>query len=170
MIEDKGIMKYETVLPEDFDGVFLFSNWSDEDFVGIWGGEQFKFPAQKRSPMVMTKYSPLEVQHIRKKFARDLAEREFFKSQGYRVLSNQEGTPGNRTMNSFQHAAAYTINELTPFIQRALEALPTAKAEISVAPKVQLEDVLSRNDEGELNTEAIDKKTSLRKKALEATK
>lgn len=168
MQDDKGIMKYESVLPADFNGVFLFTNWSDEDFVGIWGGEAYKFPALKTSPMIMTKFSPLEVQHIRKKFARDLSEREFFKSNAYKVHSDQEGKPGNRTMNSFQHASAYTVAELTPFIQRCLEPLPIAKVEISEAPRRKLEDELSRNDEGEINTEAIDKKVSLRKKALEA--
>ncbi len=168
MNEEKGIMKYESVLPSDFNGVFEFSNYSDEDFVGVWGGEAFTFPSHKRSPMIMTKYSPLEVQHIRKKFAKDLAEREFFKSREYRVLADQEGVPGHRTMNSFTHAAAYNLSDLAPFIQRALEALPNAKAEVSQAPKRELEKELSRNEDGELNTESISTKVSLRKKALEA--
>lgn len=167
MNEDKGIMKYESVLPADFNGVFMFTNPSDAEFVGKWGGKEYHFPAESTSPMIMTEFSPLEVQHIRKKFARDLAEREFFKSSGYRTLSDQEGKPGNRTMNSFQHAAAYTISELTPYIQQCLVPLPEARAAVTNAPKVKLEEVLSRNDDGELNTEAIDQKTSLRKRALE---
>ena len=168
MIEDKGIMKYESTLPADFDGTFWFTNDSDEEFIGIWGGEAYKFPPRKTSKMIMPKFSPLEVQHIRKKFAKDWAEKEFFRSSEYGVLARQEGTPGNRIMNSFQHAAAFTITELTPFIQRCLLPLPTDKITIEVAPKRKLEDELTRNDEGEINTEAIDRKVSLRKKALEA--
>lgn len=174
MQEDKGIMKYESVLPADFDGVFRFTNWTDEEFVGKWGGKEYHFPALTTSPMVIPEHSPLEVQHIRKKFAKDLGEREFFKSKGYEGLRRMEGEKIDGMvqprLNSIQMAGTYTLNELTPFIQRCLEPLPVAKALVTEMDKVKIEDKLSRNDEGELNTEAIDKKTSLREKALKAGK
>jgi len=66
-------MKYETTLPEDFDGVFRFNNWSNADFVGGWGGKKYIFAAETTSPMVIPEHSPLEIQYIRKKFAKDLA-------------------------------------------------------------------------------------------------
>jgi len=65
MFDDKSIMKYETSLPEDFTGVFYFTNWSNEDFVGKWGGKQYTFAAETTSPMVIPEHSPLEIQHIR---------------------------------------------------------------------------------------------------------
>lgn len=170
MNDDKTIMKVETVLPADFDGTFKFTNWSDEEFVGVWGKKQYHFPAVSTSPMIMADYSPMEVQNIRKKFAKDLAEREFFKSQVYKdkFLSQERTIDGAPRLNSIHQAGTYSLDTLTPFIQRCLEPLPVSKADVTVAVTNKMEDKLSRNEEGDLNTEAIDRKTSLKKKALEA--
>lgn len=168
MNDDKGIMQVETVLPEDFNGVFQFTNWTDEEFVGIWGKKEYHFPALSTSPMVMTEYTPLEVQHIRKKFAKDLAEREFFKSSNYESFRSQEGSSNNRTMSGIHQAATYTLDNLTPFIQRCLEPLTIAKAVVTATADEKMEERLSRNEDGDLNTEAVDRKASLKEKALKA--
>jgi hypothetical protein len=169
MNEDKGVMKYEATLPENFDGTFWFTNPTDEEFVGIWGKKEYHFAPQTTSKMIMPEYTPLEVQHIRKKFAKDLAEREFYKSDKYReflkVERNPDGTP---RANGIQMAATYTLGDLTPFIQKCLEPLEISQVAITEAAIPSVEDKLTRNDDGELNTEAIDQKKSLRKKALEA--
>lgn len=167
-METDNIMKYDPVLPEDFDGVFRFSNPSNEDFVGVWGGVQYLFPAKSTTPMVMVAHSPLEIQYIRKKFARDLAEREFYKSKDYKSLAAQEGTPGNRVFSGIHQAATYTEKDLVPYIQACLKPLPAATMTSKPVEKVPLEEILHKNDEGEPSTVAIDKKTSLRKKALES--
>lgn len=167
--DKKDIMTFEQTLPADFDGVFRFTNWTEEDFVGVWGGKEYHFPAETTSPMIMHEYSPLEIQHIRKKFAKDLAEREFFNSKGFKSMLKQERNPdGSARLNSIHSAGSYSLNELTPFIQRCLEPLTVAKALVKEAQKDKLEDRLTRNEDGELNTEAIDRKTSLRDKALKA--
>lgn len=168
MNEDKGIMKYEATLPENFDGTFWFTNPTDEEFVGIWGKKEYHFAPQTTSKMIMPEYTPLEVQHIRKKFAKDLAEREFFKSKSYESFRSQEGTPNNRTMSGIHQAATYTLGDLTPFIQKCLEPLEISQVAVTEAQIPTVEDKLTRNDDGELNTEAIDQKKSLRKKALDA--
>lgn len=155
MHDDKSVMKYDTTLPEGFTGTFYFTNYSKEDFVAKWGGKEYTFPAETTSPMIIPEHSPLEIQQIRKKFAKDLAEREFYKSKGYQVLAKQEGTQGNRTMNSIHQAAAYSIETLTPFIQKALEPLPVSQAIVRAAPKVRLEERLSRNEDGELSSAAV---------------
>jgi hypothetical protein len=169
MNEDKGIMQYDSILPADFDGVFRFTNWSDEEFVGVWGKKEYHFPAQSTSPMIIPEHSPVEVQNIRKKFAKDLAEREFFKSQSYNGLISQERGPnGEAIRQSFQLAGTYSLETLTPFIQKCLEPLEITSAVVTTAPSIATEDKLSRNEEGQLNTEAIDRKTSLKNKALQA--
>jgi len=166
-MDDKSIMKYETVLPQDFDGVFRFTNWTTEEFVGIWGGKEYHFPAESTSPMVIPDHSPLEIQHIRKKFAKDLAEREYFKSGGFSNLMKQERNPdGTPRLNGIHQAGTYTINELTPYIQRCLEPLKITNANVTFTDKEPIEDKLTRNDAGELNTTAIDQKTSLKAKAM----
>ncbi len=169
MNEDKGVMKYETVLPSDFNGVFPFTNWSSEDFIGVWNSVAYKFLAMTTSPMIMP-FSPLEIQHIRKKFAKDLAEREFFKSNQYEKMRAVEGTKDDVSivprLNSIHQASTYTIGDLESYIKKALEPMEAGKVEAHQIPKMDIEDKLSRNDGGELNTTAIDSKTSLRTKAL----
>lgn len=166
-------MKYETTLPEDFDGVFRFTNWSEEDFVGVWGGKEYHFPAMSTSPMVIPEHSPLEVQNIRKKFAQDLAEREFFKTKRYEKIRQREGNRDELGMiqprgYGMSHAGTYSLDDLAPFIQKSLEPLPVARAVRTTAPKVKIEDHISRTDQGDLITEVVDQKTSLREKALKA--
>lgn len=168
MSDDKNIMSYESVLPPDFDGVFRFSNPSDEDFIGVWGGKEYLFPAGSTVPLVIVEHSPLEIQHIRKKFAKDLAEREFYKSKDYKIKQKQEGTMGNRNFSSIHQAAAYTIHDLAPYIRKCLEPLPESKLMSKPAPRVKVEEKLHTKDDGSYLTEAIDPKASLRKKALEA--
>lgn len=168
MQKDKNVMSFEPVLPPDFDGIFRFTNASDEDFIGQWGKKDYLFPAQATTPMIMPDHSPLEIQNIRKKFAKDWAEREFYKSKGYKVLAGQEGKPGNRTLNSIHQAAGYTLSDLEPYIQQCLKPLKEAQIRARPTAAVPLEDKLSKTEDGELRTEAIDQKTSLRQKALNA--
>lgn len=166
--EEKNIMSYESVLPADFDGVFRFSNPSDEDFVGIWGSRQYLFPAGTTTPIIILEHSPLEIQQIRKKFAKDLAEREWFKSKGYKVLSDQEGKPGNRTFSGIHQAATYTMKDLEPYIQSCLKPLPAGKLVSKLVESQPLEDKLHTKDDGSIMTEPVDRTTSLRKRALES--
>lgn len=170
-MNEDNIMKYETVLPEDFDGVFRFTNPTDEDFIGKWGGKEYKYPAQTTSPMIIPEHSPLEIQNIRKKFAKDLGEREFFKSPAYAKLRLQEiNTDGTPRLNSIHMAGTYSTDNLTSFIQQCLKPLPISKALVTEMQKEKLEDKLTRDDDGELNTVAIDKKTSLKDKAFKNQK
>lgn len=149
-------MKYEPVLPEDFNGVFYFTNWTDEEFVGVWNKEEHHFAPNSTSPMVMHNFSPLEIQHIRKKFAKDLAEREFFKSKNYDAFKRQEtNNDGSPRLNSIHQAGTYAVKELTPFIQRCLEPLPVSKAIVTQAKTEDVEEKLSLSEKGKLNTKAV---------------
>ncbi len=167
-MKKNSVMDYESVLPPDFDGVFRFSNPSKEDFIGIWAGKQYLFPAETTVPLVIVEHSPVEIQHIRKKFAKDLAEREYYKSKDYKMKAGQEGTSGNRNFSGIHQAATYTLSDLEPYIQACLKNLPVSQLVSKPAERVNTEDKLHRSDDGSFNTEAISDKTSLRKKALEA--
>lgn len=166
--------QFDTILPEGFDGTFRFTNASEEDFVGKWGGKEYLFPAMKTTPMVIYDATPLEIQNIRKKFARDYAEREFFKSKNYEAARSIEGVKELGTiqprLNSFQQARSYSETELTSYIQQCLEPLPMAQATVAEAPKMNIEEHLARDEEGDIITQAVDKKTSLREKALKNQK
>lgn len=167
----KDIMQYEKILPENFSGLFYFTNWSNEDFVAKWGGKEYVYPAQTTSPMVIPEHSPLEIQNIRKKFAQDLAEREFFKGNGYENLRRIEGARDpvtntiQPTLGSMNRANSYSLDMLAPFIQKALEPLPVGVASIRKASSVELVEKLRRNEDGEIVTGAIKTDKDLEKLA-----
>jgi hypothetical protein len=104
----------------DFDGVFRFSNNSDEDFTVLWNNKEYTFPAKTCSPMIIAGESPENVQEIRKRFAFKWAEREWYKGAEYKKLSNMGG------------GLPPTRNDATlePLIQMCLSPLPTAKAKV----------------------------------------
>lgn len=141
----------KNILPEDFDGVFRFTNWSNEDFTARWDKVEYKFAANKSSPMIMP-FTPAEIQNIRKKFARELAEREFYKTPKFAELNKH--IPGGQP-------AIYTDSDLTPFIQRCLEPLPIVRAAAKVVEGVNLEEKMSRDEQGEVVTTLLDQKKSL---------
>lgn len=121
-----------SVLPADFDGLFRFTNFTNEEFTAKWGGIEYSFPALKTSPMIIRNATPEEIQNIRKKFAKELAEREFYKSKRAKTLEsmNPQGQ-----VNSFRTAVTYSQDELNPFIQRCLEPLPIASAKVEMKAK-----------------------------------
>jgi len=166
MTED--IMKFETTLPEDFNGTFMFTNWSESEFVGKWNSKEYHFPALATSPMIILEHSPLEIQHIRKKFAKDLAEREFFKGNQYEKFMGQERTAeGVAKLNGIHQAATYTLDHLKEGIQACLKPLARKKATITEAKSVDVEAKLTRNEEGTLNTVPVKNNTSLKERALQ---
>lgn len=148
----KKMNNSSNVLPEDFDGVFRFTNFTDSDFTTRWDNIEYTFPANKTSPMVMN-FTPVEIQNIRKKFARELAEREFYKTEKF------------KGMNDPKHGAKpalYTDSDLTPFIQRCLEPLPIVSAKAKVLPKQKLEEINAMDMEtGEPITQPLNQKKSL---------
>lgn len=162
-------MERESILPTDYDGVFRFTNWTDEDFVGKWNSKEYRFPARSTAPINISDETPLGVQYIRKKFARDLAEREYAKSEGYgKLMAQERNNDGSPRLNSMHQAGTYSIETLAPFIQRCLEPLTLMRAEVTDSVRNPLEEKLSRSEDGSLNTTAIDKKVSLKKKVLES--
>lgn len=139
-------------LPVDFDGVFRFTNATDSDFKAKWNNIEYTFPAQKTTPMIIPGATPEEVQHIRKKFAKELAVQEFYKTAKFRKLNTH--VPGGVP-------STYTDSDLTPFIQKCLEPLPLAQATMQAAPKVLDESNFRRDEEGRPVTKILDKSKSL---------
>jgi len=162
----ENVMKYEPILPEDFNGTFMFTNWTNEEFVGKWGNKEYHFAANSTSPMIIPEHSPLEIQSIRKKFAKDLAEIEFFRGKKYETLRSPEGKGGNRTMSGIHTASTYSLDELTEGIQRCLVPLETKRAYVKQSDRVKMEDKMSRDDSGKLNSDVIAQGTPLRDRAL----
>lgn len=139
------------VLPDGFDGVFRFTNWTNVDFKAKWNNVEYTFPANKTSPLVIPGETPEGVQSIRKKFARELAEQAFYATDKFHHL-NDVG-PG-------QVPALYTDSDLVPFIQRCLEPLPIAPATTRVI-KEDVERVFSTDARGKKRTKVLEPDDSL---------
>lgn len=167
--EKNNIMSYQSVLPEDFDGVFRFTNWSDEDFTAQWNKKEYLFPKESTSILMIPDESPLNIQQIRKRFALNLATREFYKTDQYNKLRarerNADGTP---RMTGLTGALSYSIDQLTPFIQKCLEPLPMAPLHSREIPRKKVN--LSRNDAGKIVTTAIDQNEDLEDAARQGKK
>lgn len=115
-------------LDTDFDGVFRFSNNSDEDFKFLWNNKEYTFPANSRSPMIIMGESPENVQEIRKKAAFKWAEKQWYKSAEYERMKNMgNGLPPTRD-----------DKVLEPLIQSCLDPLPTAKATMQDVPQKKM--------------------------------
>ncbi len=159
-----------TVLPEGFDGVVRFTNWSEEDFVGIWDKKEYRFPAKSRSALVIDNATPLETLHIAEKMAKKLAEREYFKSPKYEVLREREGVRNNLgmiqpTANGMSHAGQYSEQDLASMIQKALTPLPEAKVDVSPVIKPTMEDRVHKDEDGSITTAPIKTEKDLEKLA-----
>ena len=144
----------DNTLPEGFSGVFHFTNFTDRDFTAKWNNVAYTFPAMKTSPMIIPTATSEEIQHIRKKFARELGEREFYKSGRYKSLDGQalpaSGNP----------PAIYTDEDLAPFIQKCLDPLPLAHAGATQLPR-DSEKNYRKDEDGTNITVPIDGKKSL---------
>lgn len=121
--------------PETFDGRFYFTNFSNVDYTDHWGGVAYTFPAMTTSPIVIPTATGNETQAIRKKFARGLAEREFYKSDKLKMLEGQ--TPVGQGQN-LHSAATYTESDLTPYIQKCLAPLPISSAKVEKVMKREI--------------------------------
>lgn len=105
---------------EEFDGVFRFSNNSDEDFKALWNNKEYTFEAHTRSPIIIPNETAENIQEIRKKWAYKWAEREWFKGEQYKRMKDM----GNGLPPTRQDA------DLEPLIQMCLEPLPLSKATV----------------------------------------
>lgn len=139
------------VLPENFDGVFRFTNYTDEDFTAKWNSVEYTFPAQSTSPLIIPGETPEGVQSIRKKFARELAEQVFYKSEKGIKMNSKEAGP---------RPALFTDSDLAPYIQRSLEPLEPAAASTKVV-KENVDAVFKTDQKGKPRTRVLEDGDSL---------
>lgn len=144
-------MNPNNILPPDFDGVFRFTNFSEEEFRARWNGIEYTFPALKTIPLIVSGETLEGVQYIRKKFAKELALREFQKTDKFKQMNNV--SPGGVP-------ALYTDSDLEAFIQKCLEPLPLAQVAMRVLPK-DSEKNYKKDTKGRNVTKVLDKDDSL---------
>lgn len=109
----------------DFDGVFRFTNATDEDFIALWNNKEYLFPAGKTVALVIREETLENIQEIRKKFAYKLAVREFYKGSTYAKMSKM----GNGLPPTFDEKI------LEPMIEQCLTPLPIEKLVVKEGKK-----------------------------------
>lgn len=144
----------KNVLPVDFDGVFRFTNRRDTEFKARWNSVEYTYPPMKTTPMIISGESPEGVQAIRKKFAKEWAIEEWYKTPKF--IGMNTITPGGTP-------ALYTDSDLVPFIQMCLEPLPIAQATAKVVPKDPALEQFSKDSKGRPLTRVLEKDESLLK-------
>jgi hypothetical protein len=147
-------MIQNNILPPDFDGVFRFTNWTDEDYTDRWNNVAYTFPAMKTVPLIVATETPEGTQHVRRKFAKGLAEREYFKSEKYKGMIGNEKNPTLMT------GLTYNLDDLAPFIQKCLEPLPLARAALEVLPR-NTEKNFAKDRKGKNVSKILDEDESL---------
>jgi len=118
-------LKNDFRLTVDFDGVFRFTNATNEDFIALWNGKEYLFPSGTCCPMIIPDETLESIQEIRKKWAYKLAVREFYKSKKYRDMSKMgKGLP-----------PTYDDKVLEPWIDECLRPLPAARMAVREGKK-----------------------------------
>lgn len=148
----------KNVLPIDFDGVFRFTNFTDSEFKASWNKKEYTFPPKSTVPMIILEATPQEIQYIRKKFAKELAEKVFYEGDSIKKL---DAMNTNGSQNSFRTAVTYTPKDLEPYIQRCLESLPVAKAKVVETPPVDEDNMLRKDNKGKRVSKVLDGDESL---------
>lgn len=120
----------------DFDGIFRFTNATNEDFDFRWNNIIYTYPAGQTVPMIIKNESLENVQQIRKYAAKALAEREFFNTKGFKESRN--GLK-NKDMGRNVVASSYNENQLQPWIDQCLKPLPAGKAIVKKLPSEDMQ-------------------------------
>ena len=115
----------------EFDGVFRFTNTSDEDFTTLWNNKEYTYPAGQTVPMIIANESLENIQQIRKYFAKRLAEREYYKTKGFKEVKN--GIK-NKEMGRNVVSSGYDEGDLQPFINSCLKPLPEGRQKVKDVP------------------------------------
>lgn len=116
---------------ETFDGVFKFSNPSDEDFAVLWNNKEYTYPAHTSTPMIIAGESSENIQEIRKKFAMKYAQRELSKSKAFKAIEKEAS----------KHVMPATYDEkiLQEYIDQCLSPLPLGVASVREIPKQKIQ-------------------------------
>jgi hypothetical protein len=146
-------MENQNMIPVGFDGVYRFTNFTENDFKVRWDGVEYTFPAMKTTPVIIATATPVQIQEIRKFFAKQLAILEFYKTPKF--IGMNTVAPGGVP-------ALYTDSDLTPFIQRCLEPLPVGQVEAKTLPK-DSENNYKKDHKGKNVTRILDEDDSLLK-------
>lgn len=100
------------------DGIFYFSNTSENPFIALWNNVEYTFAPETCSPIMIQDCTPVQIQEIRKRWAYKWAEEQWFGSKEYKHL----------VKIGRDKPSARDDQHLEPLIQMCLTPLPLKKA------------------------------------------
>lgn len=112
MTENYGVGLYN-------EGVFYFTNPTNDEFVARWNNVDYVFKPKTTVPLLIANEPPENTQEIRKKFAKKLALQVFHQSKRYKELVKSGG---------YIPATYDEDTELGATIQACLTPLPKSSA------------------------------------------
>lgn len=119
-------------LQSGFDGVFRFTNPTDTDFSGFWNSKEYVYPAGRTTPMIIAGETLENIQEIRKRFAYQLAVREFYANK-IKDQSGKNYLQLSKMGNGLPPIFADKI--LEPLIEQCLKPLPAAPVLVKESKK-----------------------------------
>lgn len=107
----------DTTTGFDFDGVFRFTNATDEDFTGLWNNKEYLYKAHTTTKMIIPDETTENIQEIRKRWAYQVAQREWYKSKTYKEMVKMGRA----------NPSIYNESLLQPWIDECLKPLPVSE-------------------------------------------
>lgn len=110
------------------DDLVPFTNWSETEFVGKWSSNEYTFPPLSTVPLVgkIKKATPEDCLYIRRKFAIELAQLEFYKSEKWKTMQEQASLLKIQQSNIPLTPPLYSEKIIEPLVEKALTPLPIA--------------------------------------------
>jgi hypothetical protein len=131
---------------------FPFTNFSKDEFIGRWDSQEYVFPPNSTVKMLglIPSASPQQIEHIRKKFAYELAMDQFYRSADYKKF---DLTP-EQSRKEDNIGIPYTEKDYAKYVQMCLEPLPVATAPARATSKKGIQ--LSVDEKGKPITHVLD--------------
>ncbi len=155
VIKKLSMNQENTTLPE-FEGVFRFTNPTEEEFTTMWNSVNYTFPPMSTSPLIIPTESSENIQNIRKVFAKRLGIKYFYDSNRYNELNELTKKTGVPALIDIDKEPIFI-----DFIQKCLEPLPVARVTTKAAAKT----TAPVSD----HTKVIDEKVSLKANSTDAS-
>jgi len=124
--------------PEEFSGVFMFTNPTKTERKYLWNNKEYTFPAESTVPLIIATESLENIQEIRKRFAKAMALERLY--EGEKVI----GRDGKTILFDYKKAKemgnglppTYDEKILEPMIEECLKPLPIKRAVVKAGKKL----------------------------------
>lgn len=145
------------------DDLVPFTNWTEKEFIGRWGSNDYPFPPLSTVPLVgkIKRATPEDCLYIRRKFAIELAQIAFYDTAQWKNMQSQASIERIQQTNVPQTPPIYSEKILEPLVEKALTPLPIAtvvahEVKDETAKKISRNSKVVRQDKDDLIKQAAE--------------